>query len=265
MTLFFEFEKVVDSPRLHAEIFGSGLGAVLESVSLLPSQIARVAVDNSITPPQEATLSGVVDAHVAIPLPPLPATSGVFVHSINGVSGIITIEQVDETVAVTQVQVNGDEACIQITSNLPGASGELLAALDETVNEIQASGGVFGRGMTHIENDSTFSTTGSNFQQALLLTTPSLDAGDYYITWSYEDTTEDNDNLRDTVRVRLDDSETLAQHTAAHDDKEPWQMDSGWAIRTLTAGVHTVDIDIRRGSDKSTSIRRRRLAIWRVA
>ncbi len=125
MTLFFDFDKVSDSPKLHAEIFGSGLGDVLEHVSLFGT-LTRVAVDNSITPAEEALLSGVVDAHLDVPLPPEPPTSGVFVNTIGEVSGIVHLDVIGDGMTITAIQETPAEARLQFDPLFNSASGTLL-------------------------------------------------------------------------------------------------------------------------------------------
>ncbi len=125
MTLFFDFDKISDTPKLHAEIFASGLDDVLESVSRFGS-LTRVAVDNSITPPEEALLSGVVDAHINISLPLEPSTSGVFVNTLDNISGIITLETIGDGLTVTAIQDTPAEGRIQLETLFNSTSGALL-------------------------------------------------------------------------------------------------------------------------------------------
>jgi hypothetical protein len=61
---FFEFNKSADASRLHAEIIASGLESAFEYVHVRSPSLTRVAMTDDVTPQQESTLSGVVDAHI---------------------------------------------------------------------------------------------------------------------------------------------------------------------------------------------------------
>jgi hypothetical protein len=105
-------------------------------VQVLSNDTAKVAVDDGITPSQESTLSGVVDAHINFPLQPTPATSGVFIHTINGTSGVITIDITNDGVTTTKTQLTPAEALIELTPMFDSSSGLLL----NTVSDLVASG-----------------------------------------------------------------------------------------------------------------------------
>lgn len=145
MTRVFEFTKSIDAPRLHVEIYASGLGVILASVTTAATSV-QIEVSDAITPPQEATLSGVVDAHVNFPLQPSPATSGVFVNSILGGSGVINIINTD-SVSVICDQVTPVEANLTISSTFDNSSGVLLDTItdlvaDNVVNQLNGLSGL---------------------------------------------------------------------------------------------------------------------------
>ncbi len=114
----------------------------------------------------------------------------------------------------------------------------------------------------YAKSEDTSSTTSNSFVQKLRLTTPSLMAGDYRISWYFEaNVSSHNSEIR--YRVELDDTELLAEPIYEPRDKE-WHSASGWDVRNMTPGIHTIDIDYKSMTNKTAKIRRARLEIWRV-
>jgi hypothetical protein len=122
---------------------------------------------------------------------------------------------------------------------------------------------VFGSHFQHLENEGVFSTGSRRYVRSDRLMTSSLVAGQYRIEWSYEAAVEENEDYRDTHQVILDGDEDspLASHTVF----SPYTPVAGWAVRDLSAGIHTIDIQLREGDEDQSKVRRRRIAIWRVA
>lgn len=112
------------------------------------------------------------------------------------------------------------------------------------------------------ESQTTDTTYTGN--EKLKLTTPSLPAGTYRIVWSMELTNSNKDKCT-MARVHLDDTTVLGEQcrpkTQNNNEYVGW---SGFKVETLTAAVHTIDIDFR-AVDDTAYIRRARLEIWKVS
>lgn len=136
---------------------------------------------------------------------------------------------------------------------------------------LQGEQGVFGTYFQSASNEGVTVATGIVFQNKLTLTTPSLPTGTYRIGYSYEHRVSRRDRTFE-IRVELDGSDTLSTErylipstNPAADDS--WQV-GGFAHRNLSAGSHTISIDLRKvtnNADFTISIRRARLEIWRVS
>jgi hypothetical protein len=96
------------------------------------------------------------------------------------------------------------------------------------------------------------------------MTTASLAAGDYRIGYSAE-IANSNKNGPTYVMVEIDNTTTIAEavspKTAAANQ---YVMVSGFAVRTLAAGVHDIDVEYRDGAGNTAKIQRVRLEIYPV-
>ena len=102
------------------------------------------------------------------------------------------------------------------------------------------------------------------YDQKVRLTTPTVDAGDYRVGYSW---TYGSDDRQVEVLVELDDTTELYRMLAEVVDKDLDQRypASGFARVTLGAGVHTFDIDFRSSDDgRDARIAQARLEFWRV-
>ena len=113
------------------------------------------------------------------------------------------------------------------------------------------AGGGFNR--EYAESLGVSSTTASGYQQKLRLTTTSLPAGDYIISWS-SDLGSDDDRQAAKMRVQLDDTTDLGESLMGefHDQEDTYTMQAGFAKKTLS-GVHTIDVDFAINADDSTA------------
>ena len=140
----------------------------------------------------------------------------------------------------------------------------------DAIQEASAGGGggTFGQNYIYSESESISSTSSSSYQRKVLLTTPSVSAGDYRIGWSFEGT-HTNDLTEFEFRVRLDDSTTLNGDCRLTADDASLRGEyiaaCGFKQVTLTAGVHEFDIDYRELGSDTSRIRRARLEFWRVS
>jgi hypothetical protein len=123
-----------------------------------------------------------------------------------------------------------------------------------------------GVGFQSAVSEGESSTTSATFQQKVRITTPSLEAGTYYIGWSCE-ISSNADEKQNQVQVELDDTTQLAFHheetKVKYVDSE-WRTVSGFWVGSLTAAAHTIDLDYRTLND-TIYIRRARLVMWRIA
>jgi hypothetical protein len=108
---------------------------------------------------------------------------------------------------------------------------------------------IFGTDHEEFEDESLQTVTGTTTPVSVgLLTTGSLAAGDYYIEWYIESAISSNNNVTqivvslDTVEIGGTDQTT---RTSAN-----FAPTSGFAIRTLGAGIHTIDV---RGAPDATN------------
>lgn len=132
---------------------------------------------------------------------------------------------------------------------------------------IQGPAGVGGSGGLEFykfsKSDSTSTTSNDNyFTQKTLLTTASLDAGTYFIQWYFE--YKQSSNWKEPeIEIELDGSTVLGEvDPEQRDDK--YYPASGFDEQVLSAGIHNISIKYRASDDDSVSIRRARIAIWKV-
>jgi len=127
--------------------------------------------------------------------------------------------------------------------------------------------GLFGANDQYAESEGTSTTTSTTYQQKLRLTTPSIPAGDYRISYSYEVRNDAGDKERD-VQVEVDDTTQIAEDRSSTNivaSGSGFLPTAGFKVLTLTAAVHNIDIDFRSTAAGGTAeIRRARLHIWRV-
>jgi hypothetical protein len=122
---------------------------------------------------------------------------------------------------------------------------------------------VFGTYFVGVASEGTDTTTSATFQEKLSLSTGTIPAGTYYVSWYYEMAgTLQNTDME--TRVQADNTIDLAMPTH---DGDAWGTGGGIYVATLGAsGTHTIDIDYRKVSGGgSAQIRRARIAFWRVS
>lgn len=133
---------------------------------------------------------------------------------------------------------------------------------------------VFGAEFQTVKDESITTTVSDTFTTKLRLTTTDLPAGSYHIGWNYQ--WNYNQGTTDFVgQVSLDSgAKLLMEHRQEPKDvggsgpggsNQRHQL-SGYAIETLTAGVHTIDIDYAAGvAGQIAAIWNSRLVLWRVS
>jgi len=129
---------------------------------------------------------------------------------------------------------------------------------------------IFGSEYDYAESESESSTTSSDYQQKLRLTTETLPAGDYRIGWSFEHTSS-TDRVDAVFNIEVDDTTSINELLPATQKKYAdgaWYNQSGFKHVSLTNASHTVDLDYKANVDEeagTTYIRKARLEIWRVS
>lgn len=124
---------------------------------------------------------------------------------------------------------------------------------------------IFGGAYEHSEALAEVSTTlDTPYQQAHKFTTASLVAGDYRVNISFE-MKSSNANRAVAWRVQLDDTITVQENLEVLSDS---YISFSKSVRvTFTAGIHEIDIDIRRVAAQAAtaSIRNMRVDLWVVS
>lgn len=104
------------------------------------------------------------------------------------------------------------------------------------------------------------------FVQKVRLTTPVVDAGDYRIGWNF---TWGNESAADDTIVEIDQDEGTILYRMQAEPKDSGTDQqypgAGFAQVTLTAGVHTFDMDFATSdAGEEARIAQARLEFWRV-
>lgn len=125
---------------------------------------------------------------------------------------------------------------------------------------------VFGDSFSSAESLGSSSTTSDIWQQKLRLTTPSLSAGYYLVSWTYA---FGGSGLVGWPQEQVEVDDVTQIHFAYTDTLDAIgnrNIHYGCAMVYLTAGVHTVDVDYRviEPFGGTAYIEQARLALWRV-
>lgn len=179
---------------------------------------------------------------------------------------VVGTKTADDLQSTARVSSN-DTTPSYLFNKLVAGDGITLTELNNGSNEtlsIIVNAGDFGTVYTAAESDAESTTTSTTFQEKLSLTTPSLDAGTYYVGWYFEYATDVN-NKELEFRVQIDDTtDVLDINPEGRADK--FVSSAGFNPTNFTSGVHTIDIDYRRLAPNTTAkIRSARLILWRIA
>lgn len=136
----------------------------------------------------------------------------------------------------------------------------------QAITALGSGGGVFGSEYQKEASDGISSTPETTYQQKVRLTTLSLPAGDYMVMWSCEHST-DKASVEVYLKLELDDTTVLAESGPRFSAAGFYEARGGIAPVTLTAAVHTIDLDHKTGTGTGigSNIQRARITIWRVA
>lgn len=114
----------------------------------------------------------------------------------------------------------------------------------------------------YVCSSQTYSTSNTNYQQVIRLTTNTLVAGKYRIGWSFS--YDGGSNNKDVgVRVQVDDDTTLHEIDSRMNKKNEQRVSGGFKILELSIGSHTIDIDMKK-IGTSVNVHYPSLEIWRI-
>jgi hypothetical protein len=123
----------------------------------------------------------------------------------------------------------------------------------------------YGASREYAEDDTEDTTTSSTYQQKLRLTTGTLLAGTYRISWSAEVGSSVKVKIFE-AQVELDDTTTVGEISSAVSANNTYLPFSGFQELALTAASHTIDVDYRAvDAGQTVAIRRVRVSCIRVA
>lgn len=123
---------------------------------------------------------------------------------------------------------------------------------------------VFGTERNEAESLGTSTTTSQTLQQKLRMTTEVLEGGQYMFGVSGAAGNESKSKTT-LVRLQLDDVTNLGEILLSNSDQDNWFVTTGGTgVVTLSAGIHTLDVDFGCGSEVDVAqIRTVRLYIFR--
>lgn len=127
-------------------------------------------------------------------------------------------------------------------------------------------GGAFGTEAQFEQSLGIASTTSTTYIEKLKLTTPSIPAGDYMIQWSYQIST-DKSSISVGARVHLDDTTLVMETNRQMPTLDDYDPQAGFAKVTLSAAVHTFDLDFKTesGAGAGANIKDAKLCLWRLS
>lgn len=166
-------------------------------------------------------------------------------------------------IKVLIAEINGTELGLHEERDLQAVDTTVSPAVEgqtkvqETLEEL--ADGL--REYHYYENETTFTTNSSIYQLIDTLTTGPLRGGKYIVAWYYETSPTSSDK---PAEVLVQTGATVLGDTVGGSLVFAWADNGGMKEVTLAAGVHNIDLSIKRYSNKAVSIRRRRLALWRV-
>lgn len=125
----------------------------------------------------------------------------------------------------------------------------------------------FTHGQSYTYNESLAAQTNgtATYAQALRVTTPSVEAGDYLASWSF---TWNINRTSRSFRARIEQDDTTSLWAMYQEPKDGSTLQehpaSGLAQVTLTAGVHTFDLDYANSGNGTARITNARMTFYRV-
>ncbi len=124
--------------------------------------------------------------------------------------------------------------------------------------------GRFGSEFVQVSTSDTDTASGSSWETHLTLNTPNVPAGTYLITVTYK--LSGSSGVESEVRVRLDNTFTLYRDGEETESTSTKQSAKGYSlVEELSAGTHTIKIQLRNTKGGQTRVRDGRILFWRVS
>ena len=174
-----------------------------------------------------------------------------------------------DTGAGSNIIVQKDDSTVgTVTDTLNFEGAGVTSAVDEGSNKttVTIGGGVYGTEYDYNEDDTTSTTDLTSYQLKVTLTTASLPAGNYEISW-YSETNQSSTAGAVDVRVQYGTTE-IGQTEIEHEDVDDWNPQGGFKSDISLSGTQTIELHYRVSPDTSggdAAIRRARLKIIRVS
>ncbi len=158
---------------------------------------------------------------------------------------------------VTIVSMIADSVVVEYDNTTSGLTADNVQdAIDEVA--------VFGMNYQYEADEAESTTTSTTFINKLTLTTPSIPAGDYRIEATLGITNDSADKPVEFQAV-IDGTPPFDAGSYAPKFADEYFFTSGFGVSTLTAGIHTIDIEFSATSEGGTAkARNARIEIYRV-
>jgi hypothetical protein len=158
-----------------------------------------------------------------------------------------------------------DTADLRLFGTVPTSTSDDYLVLDTTNVRVRTN--TWGNNFQEAQSLGVSSTTSLGGVVKLNLTTPTIPAGDYIISW-YSEMASDNSAGRTEGRLDVDGAQQESVETPLMAVANAYTTFGGVIKRTLTNAVHTVDIRFRPrstgiGTD-TARIRSAHIQIWRI-
>ena len=174
-----------------------------------------------------------------------------------------------DTGSGSNIIVQKDDVTVgTVTDELNFEGAGVTSVVDDGSNKttVTIGGGAYGSEYDYNEDDTTSTTTSTSYQLKVTLTTGSLPAGNYEISW-YSETNQTSTSGSVEVRVLYGTTE-IGQTEIEHEDTDDWVTQGGFKGDISLSGVQTIELHYRVNPDTSggtAAIRRARLKIIRVS
>ena len=174
-----------------------------------------------------------------------------------------------DTGAGSNIIVQKDDVTVgTLTDELNFEGAGVTSVVDEGSNKttVTIGGGAYGSEYDYNEDDTTSTTTSTSYQLKVTLTTASLPAGNYEISW-YSETNQTSTSGSVDVMVQYGTTE-IGQTEIEHEDLDDWNPQGGFKSDISLSGIQTIELHYRISPDTTggtAAIRRARLKIIRVS
>jgi len=174
-----------------------------------------------------------------------------------------------DTGAGSNIVVQKDDVTVgTLTDELNFEGAGVTSVVDDGSNKttVTIGGGAYGSEYDYNEEEATTTNDTTTYELKVTLTTASLPAGNYEISW-YSETNQSSTSGSVDVRVQYGATE-IGQTEIEHEDTDDWNPQGGFKSDISLSGVQTIELHYRVNPDTSggtAAIRRARLKIIRVS